>query len=245
VVALAEFTQLKTRHGVDGMTQILKEVEQVVQDTVRRRAGDVVMRWQRGELIVILAEVDKAGCQAITQRIQRIVEGRVYRVGQAEERLRLLFSAVTYPDDAKDTEELLRVAEERSRSVVRPQARVLVVDDEPKIRLFLKEALEQRDIEVLTAASGPEALEQLKAQSVNLILLDLIMPVMDGYEVYHLLKENPRTKEIPVLILTGKGERTDRQLGMDSPTYHYITKPFELDELLAKVQELLPRAARG
>ncbi len=70
-------------------------------------------------------------------------------------------------------------------------------------------------------------------------------PVMDGYEVYHLLKEDPSTKEIPVIMITAKGERKDRQLGMESATYNYLPKPFQLEDLLAKVQEVLKYRAAG
>ena len=97
---------------------------------------------------------------------------------------------------------------------------------------------------MVTAASGPDALALLSVQPVDLILLDVVMPVMDGFELYHILKENPKTRQIPVLIVTGRGERADRLLGMESPTYHYITKPVEADVLLAKIQELLQQPAR-
>ena len=239
VFAIAQFNQLQARYSPEAITQLLKEVEQIVRDAVRRRAGDVVVRWQRGEMIVILAEVDKAGCLAIAQRVTRTIEDRTYRLGQTEEHVTVITGSATCPDEAKDEEELLRMAEERIQHVSRPKLRILAVDDEPKLRQFLKEMLERRDFEVLTAASGPEALDRLKNQAVDLILLDLLMPVMDGYEVYHLLKENPRTKEIPVLIVTAKGERTDRRLGMETPSYHYVTKPFQVEELLAKIRETL------
>jgi diguanylate cyclase (GGDEF)-like protein len=239
VFAIAEFHRLKARCGPEAVTRLLKEVEQLVQDAVRRRAGDVVVRWQRGELIVILAEVDKAGSLVIAERIKLAVENHTYRIGHTDQRVHFLVSSATYPDDALDEEALLRLIGERVQQAARPKPCILVVDDEPKVRGFLKETLELRDFEVCTAASGPEALEQLRTQSVDLIVLDLLMPVMDGYEVYHLLKEDPRTRDIPVLILTGKGERADRRLGIESPSYHYLTKPFQLEELLAKIQALL------
>jgi len=115
----------------------------------------------------------------------------------------------------------------------------MIIDDEAKIRQFLKEVLELREYEVLTAASGPDALEQLQHHRVDLILLDLMMPVMDGYEVYHLLKEHPRMRNVPVIIVTAKGERKDRQLGMESPTYNHIVKPFQVEDLLVKIRDVL------
>ena len=117
--------------------------------------------------------------------------------------------------------------------------KILVVDDEPKIRQFIQEVLELQDYEVLTAASGPDALQQLKRTRADLILMDLMMPVMDGYEVYHLLRENPATKDVPVIIVTAKEERKDRQLGLEGPTYNYLMKPFQIEELLDKVREVL------
>ena len=90
-----------------------------------------------------------------------------------------------------------------------------------------------------TAASGPDALQQLQRLRVDLILMDLMMPVMDGYEVSHLLREHPVTKDVPVIIVTAKGERKDRQLGLEGPTYNYLMKPFQIEELLAKVREVL------
>jgi len=240
MLTIAEFAQLKTRHGAESMTQLLRGLEQVVRETTRRGSGDVIVRWQYGEMVVILAEVDRAGSLAIADRLKRVVEGRTFTAHDTELRLNVVTHSATYPDDAVTAEDFLKVVEGRFL-VSRSRPRILVVDDEAKIRTFLKEALELRDFQVLTAASGPDALEQLQAQAVELILLDVMMPVMDGYEVYHLLRENPKTRDIPVIIITAKGERVDRALGMESATYNYLMKPFQLDELLAKVQELLQR----
>ena len=147
--------------------------------------------------------------------------------------------AATYPEEAATCDALLRITESRMQQQDSYKVRIMVGDDEPKIRQFLKEALELREYAVLTAASGPDALEQLKHERVNLILLDLMMPVMDGYEFYHVLKETPQLTDIPVIIVTARGERKDRQLGMDTASYNYVSKPFQIEDLLAKVQEVL------
>jgi len=241
LVAVAQFEELRSRHGAEAATSLLKETERLIRTSVRRQSGDIIVRWQHGDMLVVLVEVDKAGCAAIAQRFKQTVEDRPFRVGEAEVRLTLLVSSLTYPDGPLDADEFLRLAERTLQPVSRPRLRILVVDDETKIRQFLKESLELHGFEVNTAASGLDALEQLKTQTIHLILLDLMMPVMDGYEVYHLLKENPSTRDIPVLIVTAKGERTDRALGMEGPTYHYVTKPFELEQLLSKIQQLLQR----
>ena len=197
------------------------------------------MRWGRGEMVLILAEVDQVGAQAMAERLLRALEAQTFLVQGQPVALPVAIATATYPDEGKTEQELLAVTERRLQRRGRPRTRVMVVDDEAKIRQLLREALELQDYEVTTAASGPEALQQLRRSRVDLILMDLMMPVMDGYEVYHLLRENPLTKEIPVIIVTAKGERKDRQLGLEGPTYNYLTKPFQIEELLAKVREAL------
>ena len=244
-MSVAEFHELKAAHDLEGIAHLFREIGRVIQDTVRRRSGDVIVRWQHGDLILVLAEVNKVGCQSIGERLKTLLERHTFTIRQQSLQIHVTVSSVTYPEDGVNEDAFLQAARQRLSAGIRPRVRVLVVDDEPKIRQFIKETLELRDFDVQTAASGPEALEWLKTNRVDLILLDVVMPVMDGYQVYHLLRENPSTKEVPVLIVTAKGERTDRLLGMESPTYNYVTKPFQLEELLTKVQQLLQRAAAG
>ncbi len=239
VLSVSKFQEFKSLYGIEEMTRLLKEVETCVRETVRRDSGDIVVRWQQGEVVVVMAEVDKAGACAIAERVRKLVEGRTFAIVGKPITLSLTHTTATFPDEATNEDELLRITENRLQQASKGLTRIMVIDDEPKIRRFLKEALELRDYAVLTAASGPDALEQLKHQTVDLILLDLSMPVMDGYEVYHVLKETPSTCTIPVIIVTAKGERKDRQLGMETASYNYIAKPFQLEDLLAKVREVL------
>jgi len=240
VVSVQSFQELKARYGLEETARLLNEVETALRGTVRRRdGGDLVLRWRRGEMVVVLAEADQRGAQVMAQRVKGVLERRSFTVGSETVRLPILVVTATYPDEGTTELELLRLTERRLKQPLQPKGRIMVVDDEPKIRQLLRQALELQDYDVFTAASGPDALEQLRRQPVDLVLLDLMMPVMDGYEVYHLLKENPRTKEIPVVIVTAKGERKDRQLGINVASYNYIAKPFQMDTLLAKVREVL------
>ena len=239
VFGVTDFQQFKALYGLEETGRLLKELEVVLKEAVRRQSGDVVIRWQRGEMVVILAEVDRVGAQAMADRVQRLIESRTFTMASKPLTVTLRIATATYPEEAVTAEELLKVAEGRLRPTGTSKVRIMIIDDEPKIRKFLKEALELREYDVLAAASGPDALEQLKSHKVDLILLDLVMPVMDGYEVYHLLREDPQTKDVPVIVVTGRGERKDRQLGMETATYNYIAKPFELEDLLAKVREVL------
>jgi len=239
VVALSKFHEIKALHGLEAMGGLLKQLEDTLRETVRQRAGDIVVRWQRGEMVVILGAVDQAGSQAVAERIKHVLESGVFQVAGKPLKVSIVTATATYPEEASTEDELLKVTEQRLQPMEKPRTRIMVVDDEAKIRGFIKEALELRDYEVLAAANGPDALEQLKTQRVDLILLDLTMPVMDGYEVYHLLKESPQTKQVPVIIVTGRGERKDRALGLNHSNYNYVTKPFELEDLLVKVREVL------
>ncbi len=239
VCGLANFEELKTLYEFGAVGQLLKELESLLRGVVRGKDGDVIIRWQRGEMLVILAEVDQQGAQSIANRLQHSVEGKTFSIGSHCVSVQIGTATATYPDEALTESELLALTEDRLPHSMAPKKRVLVVDDETKIRQLIKEMLELRGFSVSTAASGPEALEQLKRTPVDIILLDLTMPVMDGYEFYHILKETPQFQHIPVLIITGRGQRKDRELGLGNARYNYLDKPFEVEDLLAKIRNIL------
>lgn len=245
VVAVVKFQELMALYGLEEMSRMLKEMELLIRDTIRRRAGDVVIRWHRGEMVVMLSEVDKATAQTIMARLLRTINAWRLTVDGRAIKVSVTVATATYPDDALNDEELLRAADRQVQHAQEVKPCVLVVDDEPKVRQFIAEALEHRGYDVLAAEGGLQALELLKLHHADVILLDLMMPVMEGYEVYHLLKENPNTRDIPVIIVTGKGERTDERLGLDHPTYNHIAKPFQLEDLLAKVRDVLQQDPKG
>jgi len=113
---------------------------------------------------------------------------------------------------------------------------VLVVDDEPKIVALIKEALEAHHFEVVTASSGEEALVQVQSQRLDLILLDLAMPAMDGFEVLEKLKASPETSRIPVVVVTAKGDTRSIFKARELWAWDYLVKPFDLDVLVETVK---------
>jgi two-component system response regulator MprA len=117
-------------------------------------------------------------------------------------------------------------------------ANILVVDDDPKITQLLKRALTLEGYSVQTAGSGMAGLEEIRAQNPDLVILDILMPGMDGIEVCRRIRSNGDT---PVLLLTAKDEVADRVKGLDSGADDYLVKPFALEELLARVRVLLRR----
>lgn len=120
--------------------------------------------------------------------------------------------------------------------------RVLVVDDDPDIIQFVRMNLELEGFEAETADNGRVALELAKIRPPDLILLDVMMPEMDGLTVLRRLRASPATANVPVIILTAKALAEDRVKGLDLGADDYITKPFDLEELLARVRTVLRRA---
>ncbi len=116
--------------------------------------------------------------------------------------------------------------------------RVLVVDDEPRIIHFIRLNLEHDGFEVFGAESGTEALEELRDQLPNIILLDVMMPGLDGFETLRLIRE---ISTVPVLMLTAKGDEDDRVRGLELGADDYITKPFSPRELVSRVKAVLRR----
>ena len=119
------------------------------------------------------------------------------------------------------------------------QIRVLVVDDEEHILMILKDSLEFSGFQVVTATNGLEALEQVEKESPELVVLDIGMPKLDGWEVCRRLKADPKTQSIPVVILTAYAQTSDRQKGMSLGADRFITKPCDLTYLVDEMNALL------
>ena len=118
---------------------------------------------------------------------------------------------------------------------------VLVVEDDKNIADLLQLYLEKEGYAVAVAADGGEGLEKFRAESPDLVLLDVMMPVMDGYELVKIIRAESKT---PVIMLTAKAETDDKVAGLRSGADDYITKPFEMKEVLARIEAVLRRFDR-
>lgn len=116
---------------------------------------------------------------------------------------------------------------------------VLIVDDEPNIVLSLKFLIAQEGYEVRTAGNGEEALRALANRVPDLVILDVMMPKPDGFEICQAIRSTPAWRDIPVILLTAKGRDVERQKGLAMGANDYITKPFATKDLVAKVQAIL------
>ncbi len=113
--------------------------------------------------------------------------------------------------------------------------KILVVDDEVYILHILDFSLGAEGYEVITAADGAEAIEKARQEKPDLVVLDIMMPKVDGFEACRRLKADPETREIPVILLTAKGREVDRKMGMEVGADDYIVKPFSPTKLIEKI----------
>jgi len=123
--------------------------------------------------------------------------------------------------------------------------KVLVIDDEAPIRLLCRVNLEAEGMDVIEAADGPSGVERAVDEEPDVILLDVMMPGLDGWRVAEQLLQDDRTTGIPIIFLTARAEFRDRARGLDIGGVDYITKPFNPLELAPLVQRLLDRIGRG
>ncbi len=119
--------------------------------------------------------------------------------------------------------------------------KILIVDDEKLIRTVIKEYCNNSDYETDEASTGKEALQKLKTNDYDLLVLDIMMPEMDGYSM---LKELPNERKIPTIILSARGEEYDKLAGFDLGIDDYLTKPFSPKELIARIKAVLNRTSK-
>ena len=123
------------------------------------------------------------------------------------------------------------------------KGKILVVDDEIYIVHILDFSLGMEGYEVLTALDGEPALEKARAEHPDLIVLDIMMPKLDGYETCKLLKADTNTKDIPVILLSAKGRNVDQKIGFEVGADDYITKPFSPRKLVERINAILGQSS--
>src|SRR5690349_4060907 len=116
---------------------------------------------------------------------------------------------------------------------------ILTADDDPQLLRLVSRNLELEDYEVITASNGQQALEMIESQMPDLVLLDVMMPKMDGFTVCQRVRA---FSVVPILLITARGQDQDKVRGLDLGADDYLTKPFSVDELLARVRAVLRRA---
>jgi len=129
------------------------------------------------------------------------------------------------------------------KGVTTIKQRVLLVDDEENIRMLVRFNLEKAGYEVIEAGDGKQALALARNESPDIVILDLMLPGIDGLEVCRLLKQSPETAALPIIMLTAKGDEIDRVIGLELGADDYMAKPFSQRELAARIKAVLRRPA--
>src|SRR5882762_11192453 len=124
-------------------------------------------------------------------------------------------------------------------------ARILVVEDDPDIAELVARYLDKAGYTTTRLSSGREALETIRAKPPDLVVLDLMLPQVDGLEICRALRANDKTAAIPIIMLTARAEESERIVGLEMGADDYLAKPFSPNELVARVRALLRRAQRG
>jgi DNA-binding response OmpR family regulator len=121
--------------------------------------------------------------------------------------------------------------------------KIVIVDDEVHIRVLLEQTLEELeddfDVEIFSAADGEEGLALIRLEQPELVLLDIMMPKMNGYEVCQAVRDDQSLQQVKIVLLTAKGQEIDRKQGMELGAYKYLTKPFNPDEIIDLAKEIL------
>ena len=120
--------------------------------------------------------------------------------------------------------------------------KILVVDDEPDLVELVSYNLRKEGFDVTSASDGEEALNKIRKENFNLIVLDLMLPGIQGMELCRMLRNDPKTKNLPVIMVTAKGEEIDKVLGLETGADDYMAKPFSPRELVARVKAVLRRS---
>lgn len=144
--------------------------------------------------------------------------------------------------EANKIEELVPLFEGRKKKIVSPEKmkkKILVIEDDESLREILSDVLEAKEYTVVTSKDGLEGLRKTYVELPDLVILDIILPGLSGLEVCKRLKKDTRMKNIPIIYLTARDQVTDKLLGLESGGEIYLTKPFDIDVLVEKIQSLL------
>lgn len=124
--------------------------------------------------------------------------------------------------------------------MVKITKRILSIEDDPSFSRYLSYMLTKEGYEVVTATNGLTGLRKAEEEDLDLILLDVMLPGLDGFEVCHRLRAEPKTAHIPVLMLSAKGQDSDKVTGLRVGANEFLSKPIDREVLLAKIKEYLP-----
>ncbi|MBU1912595.1 MAG: response regulator [Candidatus Omnitrophica bacterium] len=213
----------------DRTEDVINGIEGIIKKTVKG-PEDKVVRCKKGECIVIIACADRPGAMAIIKRLKGNIKAP------------LIFGISVYPDEAMDKEELLKKAEEDLKSgknLMASKRVLLIIDDEEALTSMLSFRLQNSGFDTIIANDGDMGVGLAKENKPDLILLDLMMPKVDGFEVSKRLKSDSVTKHIPIVIFSALGNKNTKESIKKLGATGFIEKPFEPNILIDKINKIL------
>ncbi len=249
LVDIDDFSLVNKRLGTVRGDRLLKEIGSAIKESLRE--VDIAARYEDDTFAIILAETGECSLRHPLERLFARVAARI------DQETTISAGLVVCPDDARSLQSIIYKAEQalqqaklqgKNRYVIagtgepetkKEQPAILVVDDEPLNTKLLAATLATEEFQVITAHSGEDALEILAKKPIDLVLLDIMMPGMDGYEVCRLIKDGERTRMIPVVMVTALDDVEAKVRAINAGADDFLTKPPETVELLARVRSLV------
>jgi putative two-component system response regulator len=249
IVDIDRFGRLREQRGAEGAAEVCGEVGALIHASLREI--DIATLCGEDVFPVLLARTSSELGSIAGERIRRSVESRF---GGATT---VSIGLASFPDDALDKDVLMERAvdalvlakaaggnrvhagDRRRRSGAGPEERVLIVDDDKQNVKLVSAQLAPLGYQLLTATSAAEALEIVGSQEVDLVLLDVMMPGMNGFEVCRRIKNAEATRQVPVILLTALEDSESRVRGIEAGADDFITKPAHREELLARTRSLV------
>lgn len=216
-------------------------LEKIIRESLRRKS-DIVMKDSENIYVTMLVAED--GAKSVMERLKAMIEEYLNKEGLSRTVL-VNAKAVTFnpakaraEDFSKDFNSALEEFSNQSKAT-KTTTKILVVDDEFDTIQLLKSRLEANHYEVLSASDGNKALELARREKPSLMILDCMLPGMDGIQVCSALKKDPKYSSIPIILFTAKAQQKDMDAGLEAGANAYLTKPIEPKLLLEKIHQLL------
>jgi len=240
LVRINHFQTIKVGLGVERVREIFERVVEIVSKSSYKATDHVLPDEESARVFLILENTPKEGALAVCERLKQNLLNFDFSLDDASIELEFSLGVATYPDDANSSKELIQMTErtELISALVVKQRTVLVIDDEENFAHSLGRKLKRRNYQAVEAFDGVEGLEKALQMDPDLIILDVKMPRMDGYEVIKRLKQTEETKDIPILALSGSVDTdTDRLMALGAD--EFVTKPFSDELFLDAVRKLI------
>ena len=248
LINIDSFDHYNKRHGTLKGDQALNQVANIILDNVRQT--DIAARYHGDTLAVMLAKANAEDVLDVMERIRQEVETRF------EGTLTICGGLASYPNHAQSIDKLFVIAQKaliRAKTKgknqillvkngvnthVNDSPNLLIVDDEPRNIKLVRGLLSKHDYQIYTALNGPEALSIVKRINIDLILLDIMMPEMNGYEVCRRIKSNEDTRLIPVIMLTALDDLESKIMGLEAGADEFLTKFPNRIEIVTRIKAL-------